>query len=40
MLAVNYFTPKSVKCFALKEEDLISKLSKIPALLLLILSSI
>ena len=27
MLAVNSFTPKSVKCFSLKEEGLISQLS-------------
>ena len=40
MLAVNSFTPKSVKCFSLKEEDVISKLSEIPVRLLLILSSI
>ena len=40
MLAVNSFTPKSVKCFSLKEEVLISQLSKIPARLLLILSSL
>ena len=40
MLAVNSFTPKSLKCFSLKEEGLISQLSKISARLLLILSSI